>query len=217
VGQVKGPFKRVDYYSSLRRSPRLRRNDAFGMSLFAALLAPLALALPSPGGAPEAPASGLALPEPVAAGERAIEEEGVFGLIAFAFQPGVQNQVRIEQRVTIRVTPQPPASAPAMLAELPQRPLSPRPLERDIGRCLPASGIAGVQAGNGNRLLLFMRDRRVVSATLERACNARDFYSGFYVARSADGQICARRDSLLSRSGTNCKLSRIRQLVDPDD
>jgi hypothetical protein len=59
-----------------------------------------------------------------------------------------------------------------------------------------------------------MRDRRVVSASLERSCSARDYYSGFYVERNSDGQICVRRDSLLSRSGANCKLTRLRQLVD---
>ena len=89
--------------------------------------------------------------------------------------------------------------------------------EREMGRCLPVAGIAGVQVGQGNRLILFMRDRRVISAALERACSARDYYSGFYVERSNDGQICVRRDSLLSRSGANCKLTRLHQLVDPDN
>jgi hypothetical protein len=54
----------------------------------------------------------------------------------------------------------------------------------------------------------------VVSASLERSCSARDYYSGFYIERNSDGQICVRRDSLLSRSGANCKLTRLRQLVD---
>ena len=37
----------------------------------------------------------------------------------------------------------------------------------------------------------------MVSAALERSCSARDFYSGFYVERNADGQICVKRDTLL--------------------
>jgi hypothetical protein len=52
---------------------------------------------------------------------------------------------------------------------------------------------------------------------LNRACRARDFYSGFYVERASDGRICVDRDTLLSRSGANCKLTRIRQLVDADE
>jgi hypothetical protein len=194
------------------------------MTFVAALLAPLALLLPSAGGAPDLreravaavqePSAGLVLPSQGAAPGFDPDETTVFQLMAQAFQSAVQNQVRIEQRVTIRITPQAAPAAPAMLMDLPQRPLPPRQMERDIGRCLPVAGIAGVQAGGGSRLLLFMRDRRIVSATLERACSARDFYSGFYVERSADGQICARRDSLLTRSGANCKLARIRQVVE---
>jgi hypothetical protein len=57
----------------------------------------------------------------------------------------------------------------------------------------------------------------MVTAELERTCHARDFYSGFYLERNSDGMVCVDRDTLLSRSGTNCKLSRIRQLVPADD
>ena len=71
--------------------------------------------------------------------------------------------------------------------------------------------------GEDNRLILFMRDRRIVSAELERACHARDFYAGFYVARNTDGMICTGRDKLQSRAGMNCAVSRLRQLVEPDE
>ncbi len=128
-------------------------------------------------------------------------------------------QVRIEQQTTIRVVPRAARRQlpPSMFAELPQDAMEPQYIERKIGKCLPISGIAGVQAEGRDRLLLFMRDRRIVSAALERACRSRDFYSGFYVAPSADGQICVDRDTLLSRSGANCKLTRIRQLVLSED
>ena len=49
---------------------------------------------------------------------------------------------------------------------------------------------------------------------LERACSARDYYSGFYVQRTSDGQICVDRDTLQSRTGASCKLSRLRELVE---
>lgn len=126
-------------------------------------------------------------------------------------------QVRIEQRTTIRVSPRPLPMQPNMFDSLPRRAVGPRFAERKIGKCLPASGIAGVQVQPDNRLLLFLRDRRMVSASLERACSARDFYSGFYVAPNADGQLCVDRDTLMSRNGNNCKLSRIRQLVEIDE
>ena len=121
--------------------------------------------------------------------------------------------MRIEQRITIRISPRPSNVQPSMLMDLPaQAPAAQRFTERNMGKCLPVSGIAGVQVTGDNRLILYMRDQRIVSAALERACSARDFYSGFYVERSADGQLCVNRDALQARSGANCKLSRIRQL-----
>lgn len=122
-------------------------------------------------------------------------------------------QVRIEQRVIIRISPQRRSSRTPLLAELPQRGLNTRFEEREMERCLPVNRISGVQTGNGNRLLLFMRDQRIISVNLERACRARDFYSGFYVERSEDGQLCADRDELQSRSGAKCDIERMTQLV----
>ncbi|HKT86712.1 MAG TPA: hypothetical protein VJQ77_11585 [Novosphingobium sp.] len=126
--------------------------------------------------------------------------------------------MRIEQRMTIRVAPRGSRpSSPEMFFGMPDDEFESRFAERKIGKCLPMAGIAGVQPNGSNRLLLFMRDQRVVSAELERACRARDFYLGFYLARTSDGQLCVDRDTLLSRSGMNCKLTRIRQLVADDD
>jgi hypothetical protein len=132
-------------------------------------------------------------------------------------EPASAAQVRIEQRMTIRITPRGPRrAAPDMLIEAPE-PASEREfVERKIGKCVPVSMIGGVQPGNGNRLLLFMRDRRVVSAELERSCRSGAFYSGFLLSRSSDGQLCVDRDTLQSRSGSKCKLTRIRQLVEEE-
>jgi hypothetical protein len=88
--------------------------------------------------------------------------------------------------------------------------------ERKIGKCLSIAGIASVRPDRSNKLLLFMRDSRIVSAELDRSCRARDFYSGFLLERSDDGRICVDRDNLLSRSGMSCKLTRIRELVEQD-
>ncbi len=82
-----------------------------------------------------------------------------------------------------------------------------------MGDCLPAQSIAGVHAEDSNRLLLFLRDRRLISATLEKACSARDFYSGFYMENSRDGQLCVDRDQLHARSGAKCEVARLSQLV----
>lgn len=131
------------------------------------------------------------------------------------------NQVRIEQQVTIRISPRP--------LPMPMNPQSfvsdsfdaggggPRWVERKFGKCMPVSGIAGVQPGPNNRLILLLRDRRVISASLNKSCRSRDYYSGFLVARNADGQLCTGRDDLLARSGASCKVSGFKQLVQVDD
>ncbi|MEL7217557.1 MAG: hypothetical protein AAGK01_03900, partial [Pseudomonadota bacterium] len=124
----------------------------------------------------------------------------------------IVRQVRIERRVVIRISPA-RSNRNQLLARLPQGELNSRYEERKTDKCLPVSGIAGVQTGSGNRLLLFLRDRRIIAANLEKACRARDFYSGFYVEQNKDGKLCIKRDKLQSRTGAKCEVSRMRQLV----
>lgn len=201
------------------------------MSYYAILLAPLALLLPLPGPldtvpAPVAdsvatldavPAESYVRPPTADPAAAQFPEAAPFRAIAEAFREQQANQVRIEQQMTIRISPRPQPVRPNMLMDLPSREIGPRLIERKMGKCLKVSGIAGVQPDGASRLLLFMRDRRLISADLERTCRSRDFYSGFYLSRSTDGQLCVDRDTLLSRSGANCRLTRIRQLVESDD
>ena len=192
------------------------------------LLAPLALLLPGSAGEDgsrdlqervvvgiSVPAGQLSLPPPPHVRAETLDE-GLFSSIAQSFRVPSQEQVRIEQRLTIRIAPRPPAM-PDFLDDLPANGFAPRVIERKMGRCLPLAAIAGVQASGDNKLILFMRDRRIVSATLEKACRARDFYSGFYVARNSDGLLCVERDELQSRSGSNCQLKGMKQLIEQDD
>lgn len=125
----------------------------------------------------------------------------------------VVRQVRIERRVIIRISPQRSSNSGSLLARLPQRSLTTRFEEREMDTCVPVSSIAGVQTGSGSRLILYLDDKRIVSANLEKSCRARDFYSGFYVERNKDGKICVARDKLQSRTGAKCEVARMRQLV----
>lgn len=179
-----------------------------------ALLAPLALLIPTLG-SERVTDEGTLLPAPPAAPAQAGIAAGD-GFEALAeVHPAVDplvNQVRIEQRVTIRIAPRDPAIRPSMLARIGPDLASSRVLERKMGKCVPVSGIAAVQP-DGARLLLFMRDQRLVAASLEKACSARDFYKGFYLERTGDGLLCVERDRLHSRAGASCELSRMRELV----
>lgn len=136
----------------------------------------------------------------------------------------VQHQVSIEQHIIIRITPLGPgANGPRGAPPPGPPPFTPlhRPKSRaakapEIGTCVPASSIAGVEVTPKSRLLLYLRDQRIVTAQLEKGCSPDEFYSGFYVERTLDGQICSGRDRLHSRSGTVCRLTHFRQIADPD-
>jgi hypothetical protein len=126
-------------------------------------------------------------------------------------------QVRIEQRVVVRIAPASPAARQSLMAELPQRAVAPRFEEARKEKCVPLEGIAGVQTGSGNRLVLILHDRRMISVNLDKSCRARDFYSGFYVEKNKDGRLCVNRDELHSRTGMRCEVESMRQLVEARD
>lgn len=152
-----------------------------------------------------APREGSAADKPV--------EAGVWQGFDDYRQIPVQNQVRIERRVIIRVAPRQPMVPQGFADDLTRQEMPVRFVEGPTRECLPIKSIAGVQVDKGNRLILFMRNRNVIGASLEKSCRARDFYSGFYVERSDDGRICARRDRLQSRSGASCEVRHFRRLV----
>lgn len=182
-----------------------------------AFLAPLVLLLPVFGGEQEVPpvpnGDVEARLEPSSAPMSSmVADEPVIPMVAPYAVP-IQRQVRIEQRVIVRISPRQPTARQSMFAELPTRAPTSRFEERKMEKCVPVANVVGVQTGSGNRLLLFLNDRRTVTASLEKSCRARDFYSGFYIERSDDGMLCVDRDKLQSRSGANCEVERMRQLV----
>lgn len=187
-------------------------------SLFA-LAAPLALLLPVMAETADMPDNTARLPQSAPqcdAAQAGLEPVGPARInpLSALRQSAVARQVRIEQRVVVRIAPQPPAARQNLLADLPQREVRTRFEERGKEKCVALGGIAGVQTGSGNRLVLFLRDRRMVSVNLEKACRARDFYSGFYVEKNKDGRLCVDRDKLQSRTGARCEVESMRELVE---
>jgi hypothetical protein len=185
------------------------------MNSLAAILTPFALLLPAvPAALPfvVAPADEAARAAPgedkPARGFAAAPPEPL-RLLEEARHPPVENQVRLEQRVIIRIAPSSPQRMEQSLAELNRR--SDRFREVRLGECIPINMIAAV-APQESRLLLFMRDRQILSVALERACKPEDFYAGFYIERQ-DGQLCERRDRLQSRAGASCRVTRLNRLV----
>lgn len=132
-------------------------------------------------------------------------------------RPESWGQVRIEERVIIRISPSPPDARQRMRALIPLRSADSGYREVSHDGCVRTGNIVGVQPTTDNRLLLFMENRNVLAASLERGCDARAFYSGFYLERSGDGRLCVDRDRLQSRAGVSCSLDSIRRLVPLDE
>jgi hypothetical protein len=128
-------------------------------------------------------------------------------------------QVRIQQHVLIRmpppvriVPPPPPRSPAAMNA----RAFPPPPIswdEKKADKCLKLATLAGAAGvGSGSVDLLLSNGKRL-RAKLGSECPALDFYRGFYVKPTADGMICASRDTIRARSGSECRIKDFKTLV----
>lgn len=185
------------------------------MNSVVALLAPLAFFLPAlpaalPYGSVTADEPVRAAPEEPAAADRfSVAPEEPLRLLTDSRQPEVAGQVRLEQRVIIRIAPSSRQRAERSFAQLSERASGFE--EVRLGDCVPINMIAAVSPHQG-RLLLFMRDQRILSAALDRTCSPEDFYAGFYIERQ-DGRLCERRDRLQSRAGASCQVTQLSRLV----
>ncbi|MEZ5710607.1 MAG: hypothetical protein R3E02_14610 [Blastomonas sp.] len=150
-----------------------------------------------------------------------VESEAELPVVeSLAPQTRAHFQVRFEQRIVIRVprrTSDTAARASLSAVAPPPPPSEPRNdvrlKPRKIGKCVAMNEIAGVQVWSDDSLMLYMRDNRLIRAELENACRARDFYQGFYMEKSKDGNMCVERDVLQARSGSKCEVEKIRQMV----
>lgn len=189
-----------------------------------ALAAPLALMLPLvaesadlPVPAPDVESRTLPSAPVAETAAAAADDPLVVNPLSAMRSRSAAQQVRIEQRVVVRIAPAASAMRQNMLAEMPERAMPSRFEEARKEKCVPLDGIAAVQTGSGNRLVLFLHDQRMISVNLGKSCRARDFYSGFYVERNRDGRLCAERDKLQSRTGVRCEVEVMRQLVQTGD
>lgn len=92
---------------------------------------------------------------------------------------------------------------------------SPRPMvwkERRGPKCIAPADLAGAQVWEPGIVDLVLAGNRRVRARLDSGCEPLDFYSGFYLKPASDGQICAGRDAIRSRSGMSCQIDSFRLL-----
>lgn len=86
-------------------------------------------------------------------------------------------------------------------------------IEKRAADCVPVAALSGASIDRSGDVDLVVADGRRLRAKLDDDCPTLDFYSGFYLKRTTDGQICARRDSLRSRSGARCAITGFRTLT----
>lgn len=110
----------------------------------------------------------------------------------------------IRQRVIIRVPT--------------QGPQPPKPVKRwktkSGPKCIDGRGIGGAVVMAPDKVDLILPGGQRLRAELESRCPALDYYSGFYLRPDpSDGMICARRDTIHSRSGGECTIKRFRRVT----
>ncbi|MCW3836385.1 hypothetical protein ACFQ1E_10835 [Sphingomonas canadensis] len=85
--------------------------------------------------------------------------------------------------------------------------------ERKADDCVKLDKIVGFAVSPGDTIELMLSDGKRLRARLGSNCPALGFYSGFYVRPHKDGKMCAKRDSIRSRSGGTCSIDSFRALV----
>lgn len=114
-------------------------------------------------------------------------------------------QLTIRERIIVRV----PRMSVRSLAPVP----SPVKWKEKGGpKCIAAADLAGALVTEQNSVDLVLNGGERVRARLDGRCRGINFYSGFYVKPSADGKVCADRDSLRLRSGASCGIDKFRSL-----
>jgi hypothetical protein len=97
-------------------------------------------------------------------------------------------------------------------------PVAPRPaqqsvrwVEADGPKCVPMRAIRGALLSGRRNVDFVLSNRRRVRAKVDDDCPALDFYAGLYL-EPEDQFLCARRDSIYSRMGGNCRIRGFKQL-----
>jgi hypothetical protein len=113
-------------------------------------------------------------------------------------------QLRIQRTTIIRVPP----AAPSVIISEPVR-----WKEKGGPDCIKWSAIAGAMISSPSSLDVIIRGGKRYRVKLNKSCQAAEFYADFYVKATPDGQICQSRDSIYSRAGGECGISKFKRLT----
>lgn len=80
-------------------------------------------------------------------------------------------------------------------------------------KCVARSKIAGATLNGTKSLDITLKSQTRLRARLKNSCPALDYYAGFYLNPTADGNICSDRDAVHARSGGECQIDVFRKLT----
>jgi hypothetical protein len=113
-------------------------------------------------------------------------------------------QIQIQRTTIVRVPP-----APTAIVSLTPT----RWKEKHAPNCVKWSTMAAAMISGPTTIDLIVKGGTRYRVKLEKSCSSIDFYSGFYVKATADGEVCKDRDSIHSRSGGECVIDTFKTLV----
>lgn len=117
-------------------------------------------------------------------------------------------QLTIHQRIVIRI--------PRMLGGRPRGARIERReddwIEKKGPKCVPLLDIAGAIITESDSVDLLVADGTRLRAKFDAKCPALDYYAGLYIKGTADGMVCAERDSIRARSGSSCQIDKFKRL-----
>lgn len=116
-----------------------------------------------------------------------------------------EGQVSITGRIVVRVESASPAALPAVAPV--------RWIEKSGPKCVAANQLAGAIVNGTDSVDLVLKGGSRVRALLDDDCAALGYYGGFYLKAAADGQVCADRDTIRTRSGDSCSIGKFKRLV----
>lgn len=125
-------------------------------------------------------------------------------------------QMVIEQRLIIRVPAQRSSLnsfGPPPVRDVQLRPQAIDWKEKKGPKCVAMRNIMGMEAVQRDSIDLITRQRQRLRAQLNRGCRALDFYAGFYMQGTKDGQLCQDRDQIHARTGAKCEIDKFRLMV----
>ena len=86
-------------------------------------------------------------------------------------------------------------------------------VEKKADDCVKMEDLAGFSVNRFDSVDLVLKSGALLRAKLGNDCPALGFYSGFYVKANKDKKMCAKRDSIRSRSGRQCAVQSFASLV----